>query len=246
MIVSHLEAAGPTTCCRLEVDEEPPGSQIQLVACPSTPQAFRPRWPQVFPESTPYLVYSGQASRTPRSTPQTRAFRRAFYRDTTDKEWNDWRWQARNRVRTLGQLQEMLLLSEEERSALLQAGAMLPFSITPYYMSLISRDDAQQPLRRTVVPTSGELNRSAGRGRRSAWAKSTTAPAGPGASLSRPRAAAGAGYCSSYCRYCTRSRVVGHGEIVPSHERLEQAFDYIRRTPDDPRRAPLRRRPAAS
>ena len=37
--------------------------------------------------------------------------------------------------------------------------------------------------------------------------------------------------CSSYCRYCTRSRVVGQGEIVPSEERLERALDYIRRTP---------------
>ena len=39
-------------------------------------------------------------------------------------------------------------------------------------------------------------------------------------------------HCSSYCRYCTRSRVVGHGEIVPSEERLEQAFDYIRSHPE--------------
>jgi lysine 2,3-aminomutase len=38
-------------------------------------------------------------------------------------------------------------------------------------------------------------------------------------------------HCSSYCRYCTRSRVVGQGEIVPSEERLEQALDYIRRHP---------------
>ena len=38
-------------------------------------------------------------------------------------------------------------------------------------------------------------------------------------------------HCSSYCRYCTRSRVVGHGEIIPSEERLERAVDYIRRTP---------------
>jgi len=37
--------------------------------------------------------------------------------------------------------------------------------------------------------------------------------------------------CSSYCRYCTRSRMVGHGEMVPNQERLELALDYIRRTP---------------
>jgi len=38
-------------------------------------------------------------------------------------------------------------------------------------------------------------------------------------------------FCSTYCRYCTRSRVVGHGEILPSEARLEKALDYIRQTP---------------
>ncbi len=35
-------------------------------------------------------------------------------------------------------------------------------------------------------------------------------------------------FCTTYCRYCTRSRVVGHGEIAPSESRLEQAFEYLR------------------
>jgi lysine 2,3-aminomutase len=38
-------------------------------------------------------------------------------------------------------------------------------------------------------------------------------------------------FCSTYCRYCTRSRVVGHGAIYPSRSRLERAIDYIRSTP---------------
>jgi len=38
-------------------------------------------------------------------------------------------------------------------------------------------------------------------------------------------------FCSTYCRYCTRSRVVGHGAIHPSRSRLEKAIDYIRNTP---------------
>ena len=38
-------------------------------------------------------------------------------------------------------------------------------------------------------------------------------------------------FCSTYCRYCTRSRVVGHGEIMPSEARLEKCFEYIRNTP---------------
>jgi lysine 2,3-aminomutase len=37
-------------------------------------------------------------------------------------------------------------------------------------------------------------------------------------------------FCSTYCRYCTRSRVVGHGTVLRVRERLERALDYIRRT----------------
>ncbi len=33
----------------------------------------------------------------------------------------------------------------------LRADSMLPVSITPYYMSLVSRDDRSQPLRKTVI-----------------------------------------------------------------------------------------------
>jgi lysine 2,3-aminomutase len=39
-------------------------------------------------------------------------------------------------------------------------------------------------------------------------------------------------FCSTYCRYCTRSRVVGHGELMPQESRLNAAFDYLRRTPE--------------
>ena len=89
----------------------------------------------------------------PRSTFQTKVFRKTFYPGVADKEWNSWYWQARNRIRTLNQLEQVLELSEDERAALSQAGAMLPVSITPYYMSLVSRDASLQPLRRTVIPT---------------------------------------------------------------------------------------------
>ena len=228
--MSNMDAGGPATCCHPEVDEEPPGSPVNLLSCPPALQASRPRWPQVFPEPD-YLVYSAQLPRPSRSTPQTRAFRRAFFRQTTDKEWNDWRWQVRHRVRTLGQLQQMLVLSEDERQALSQAGAMLPFSITPYYMSLISRDDPRQPLRRTVVPTTHEFSRCPGEADDPLGEEHDTPV--PGLVHRYPDRALllVLDQCSSYCRYCTRSRVVGQGEIMPSLERLERAVDYIRRTP---------------
>ena len=80
----------------------------------------------------------------------------------TDKQWNDWRWHARTRIRTREQLEKMLDLSEDEREGLDRAGEILPVATTPYYMSLISPDDPQQPLRRTIIPTASEFTQTRG------------------------------------------------------------------------------------
>ena len=169
--------------------------------------------------------------RRPATTPATKAFRKAFFAQTADREWNDWRWQTRHRIRTLEQLEQMLVLSPDEREALTERGQMLPVGITPYYMSLVSRVDSQQPLRRTVVPTTAEFDRAPGEAD-DPLGEDGHSPV-PGLVHRYPDRVLllAHDFCSTYCRYCTRSRVVGHGEIVPSEKRLEMAFDYIRRTP---------------
>jgi lysine 2,3-aminomutase len=163
---------------------------------------------------------------------RTRAFRRRHFPDTSTREWNDWRWQSRHRVRTLAQLEKMLSLSEDEREALVQGGTMLPVGITPYYMSLLDADDPWQPLRRTVVPTLNEFVRTEGEADDPLGEDSHSPVPGlvhryPDRVLLLPL-----DFCSTYCRYCTRSRVVGHGELMPQESRLMAAFDYLRRTPE--------------
>jgi lysine 2,3-aminomutase len=124
----------------------------------------------------------------------------------------------------------MLVLSDDERQAL-EGGSMLPVGITPYYMSLIARVDADQPLRRTVIPSSREFLRTAGEAD-DPLGEDHHSPV-PGLVHRYPDRVLllVLDFCSTYCRYCTRSRVVGHGEITPSETRLEKALDYIRRTP---------------
>ena len=95
-------------------------------------------------------------------SPRTRSFRRRFFPDAPDSQWNNWRWQSQHRIRSLEQMERMLTLSDDERHAMQMGGTMLPVGITPYYMSLLDPDDPQQPLRRTVIPTSGEFIRTAG------------------------------------------------------------------------------------
>jgi KamA family protein len=167
----------------------------------------------------------------PRINATTDAFRRRFFPNATLAEWNDWRWQSRHRITKLAQLEAMVQLSADERDALVQGESMLPVGITPYYLSLVSPDDPMEPLRRTVLPVTGEFVRAPGE---------ADDPLGEDGHMAVPGLVHRypdrvlflvLDFCSTYCRYCTRSRVVGHGEISPDEKRLEMALDYIRRTP---------------
>ncbi len=220
----------PPSCSTRSTDVEPPGSRLPILS-------HRPFFPAnshgtatVSPK-TDFVPRRFRTSRRPAKTPQTSAYRRAFFPKVSDKEWNDWRWQSRHRVRTLEQLDAQLVLSDDERQALIQGGSMLPVGITPYYMSLLSREDASQPLRRTVVPTTGEFVRTPGEAD-DPLGEDGHSPV-PGLVHRYPDRVLllALDFCSTYCRYCTRSRVVGHGEIMPNEARLEQAFEYLRQTP---------------
>jgi len=177
---------------------------------------------------------SGVAFRPPRRTRisgRARAFRKAFFSDVGDSEWNDWRWQIRNRIRTTGQLERILALSDEEREILAQGGGMLPFGITPYYASLIYPLLPEHPLRRSVVPTAHELVRSPGEAD-DPLGEDGHSPV-PGLVHRYPDRVLllATGFCSTYCRYCTRSRVVGHGQTAGGGARLDAGLNYIRRNP---------------
>ncbi len=105
---------------------------------------------------------------------------------------------------------------------------MLPVRITPYYMSLLDYDNADQPLRRTVVPTTSEFVRTAGEADDPLGEDSHSPDPGLVHRYPDRVLLLALDFCSTYCRYCTRSRVVGHGEIVPNEARLEKIFDYLR------------------
>lgn len=221
-----------TTLSPVGDDEPPPppggGHQVLFIVTPS-----RSRGPRQIAAGIAALEPPSRPAqpRRPHTSPATRAFRRAFFADVSDREWNDWRWQTRNRVRTLEQMERMLELSADERQALVDGGAMLPVGITPYYMSLLSRTDPHQPLRRTVIPTTSEFHRVTGEADDPLGEDGHSPISGLVHRYPDRVLLLAHDFCSTYCRYCTRSRVVGHGEIVPNESRLRLAFEYIRQTP---------------
>ena len=163
---------------------------------------------------------------------QTSVFRRRFYPDATRTEWNDWRWQLLNRIRTLSDLGRIIRVSQDEQRAVEEKGGALPLAITPYYASLLDPDDPAQPLRRCVVPVMAEQVASCGE-EEDPLGEEGDSPV-PGIVHRYPDRALFlvTDFCAVYCRYCTRSRMVGHGAHVSArHERWERAIAYIESTP---------------
>lgn len=203
-----------------EGEDEPPDPGSCLASAPALPR------PKPSGRIVPF-----PAHRAGIFSPTTRSFRKRHFPGVPAKSWNDWQWQTRHRIRTLSQLESMISLSEEERAAFSGSQTTLPLGITPYYMSLVSPDDPRQPIRRSVIPTVHETVRTPGEAD-DPLGEEAQSPV-PGLVHRYPDRVLLllSDFCSTYCRYCTRSRVVGHGAIHPSRSRLEQAFAYISRTP---------------
>ncbi len=137
------------------------------------------------------------------------AFRRRFFPNASLSEWNDWRWQLRSRIKSLAELERVFVLSDGERDAVNRHEGSLPVGITPYYASLMSRTDANEPLRRTHIPVGSEYLKTPGEADDPLGEDHDSAVPGlvhryPDRVLFLSTA-----FCSTYCRYCTRSRMVG-------------------------------------
>lgn len=159
-------------------------------------------------------------------------FRKRRYPSVSAREWNDWRWQLRNALKTRGQLARFFELTDREEDALSRRRVTLPLSITPYYASLIDLDDPVDPLRRTMIPTSDEFAVADGE-RDDPLGEEDHSPV-DGIVHTYPDKVLflATDFCATYCRYCTRSRVVGGGDLPPLQARWRTGLDYISRHPE--------------
>ena len=160
-------------------------------------------------------------------------FRERCFPEATRQEWNDWKWQLRNRIKDLTQLDRIIRLTEDERTAIERHEGSLPVGITPYYASLLNENDPQQPLRRTVVMVNDEYRVTPGEAD-DPLAEDAHGPV-PGIVHRYPDRVLFliTGMCPVYCRYCTRSRMVGNpgGEYRFDTVQWQKAIDYVAATP---------------
>ena len=148
--------------------------------------------------------------------------------DTPDTEWNDWKWQLRNRITKQGDFDGILSLSSNEIAGFAAARNRLSVGITPYFANLIDTTDFLCPIRRQVIPSIEESVTSD---------TERKDPVGeeldmvvPGVVHRYPDRVLFlvTDRCASYCRYCTRSRMVSNAQDYGFHPSLDAGLKYIK------------------
>lgn len=157
--------------------------------------------------------------------------RKELFPEVTDAQWNDWKWQIKNRIETLDQLKKYVTLTPEEEDGVRLSLSTLRMAITPYYISLIDPENPHCPIRKQSIPTAAEVYQS---------------PADLLDPLHEDEDSPTAGLthrypdrvlflitdmCSMYCRHCTRRRFAGQNDCETTNERIDNAIAYIAKTP---------------
>ncbi len=182
-----------------------------------------------FPSVSTATATTTTSERNESSELKERTGRHRYFPDATDAEWNDWRWQFRNRVTTLEELAQHFPLTSRDWDLRAQVLKDFRMGITPYYLSLIDAENADDPLLRQVVPLNEEYTYRA-IGDEDPLGEENFSPV-PGITHRYPDRVLMviSNSCAIYCRYCTRKRIM-YEDATPDVE-IDRMVDYIANTP---------------
>lgn len=154
-----------------------------------------------------------------------------LWSESSDSDWNDWRWQMRNSLKFESDFEKVFTLSESEREGLKASGVLFKSTTTPYYASLANTSVEQDPVRRIFMPHKSELVEGA---------QQMLDPLGEKKNQVTDRVIHRysdrvlfwvTDTCSVYCRYCTRKHFTAKGHASPREDEYTKALQYIRSKP---------------
>jgi lysine 2,3-aminomutase len=155
-----------------------------------------------------------------------------MWENVTSEEWQDWRWQLKNRITDLEQLRSVLALTPEEEEGVAKCLTRLRMAITPYYASLIDPDDPNCPVRKQAVPVVQELH--LGHADMDDPLHEDVDSPVPHVTHRYPDRVLFlvTSVCSMYCRHCTRRRFAGHTDRAISRDEIMEGVRYVQNTPE--------------
>ena len=149
-------------------------------------------------------------------------------KNVSEKDWNDWRWQIRNRIQNVEQLKKYITLTEDEEAVFKDNNFSFRMAITPYYLSIIDQKDPNDPVRMQAIPKIFEAMVSAS-DIKDPLHEDADSPV-PGLTHRYPDRVLFllTDQCSMYCRHCTRRRKAGETDSAMPMSQIDKAIEYIR------------------
>ena len=157
--------------------------------------------------------------------------RKELFPNVSDKDWNDWKWQVRNRIETIDDLKQYIKISSEEEEGIRKSLQTFRMAITPYFLSLIDPANPNCPVRKQAVPSGDEAHTSAA-DLLDPLHEDEDSPV-PGLTHRYPDRVLFliTDMCSMYCRHCTRRRFAGQKDAATPKDNIDRGIEYIARTP---------------
>lgn len=163
---------------------------------------------------------------------ENKSRRQEFFPNVTDNDWNDWKWQVRNRIETLEELKKFIKLTAEEEEGITKSLQTLRMAITPYYLSLIDPSNPNCPVRKQAVPSAAETYVSPA-DLLDPLHEDEDSPV-PGLTHRYPDRVLFliTDMCSMYCRHCTRRRFAGQKDAALPKDNIDKGIEYIANHPE--------------
>ncbi len=147
----------------------------------------------------------------------------------SDADWNNWKWQMQNRIRSTEELENWIVLTKEEKEIFPIAREYFDFAATPYYLSLVDPKSKNCPIRKQIIPHKGELIREKSE-REDPLDEENHMPV-KGVTHRYPDRALWylSHNCPVFCRFCTRKRKVSDSFHTPDKEEWKKAIQYFKK-----------------
>lgn len=152
------------------------------------------------------------------------------YFNVSDNDWNSWKWQLRNQIKTTEKLKEMFDITQHEFEQLVKVSEKFRFAITPYYLSLIQNFNKSDPIYLQCIPQIDELYYG---GKIDPMNELNNNPAGTITRRYPDRVTLNVtNSCAAFCRHCQRRRNIGEKDIYINEASLEESLEYIKGHPE--------------
>src|SRR4030043_2289163 len=155
--------------------------------------------------------------------------RRRFFSHISEENWNDCKWQFRNRITTVEELATFIPLSAREKAQLKLVTSKYPLSVSPYYLSLINIYDPGDPIKKQAIPSFEEITLGSMGFEDPLGEKRDSVVPGLVHRYPDRLLMVLTDICPMLCRHCTRKREWHNGGWVRTSGEIKAMLDYIRR-----------------